>query len=70
MPRKVRLQYPGALYHVLSRGGRREAIFLNNVDRQDFLNQERASVPTIGTCPGSTVKGALAPTPAGSPPPL
>ncbi len=37
MPRRIRVQYPGALYHVMSRGDRREAIFLDDVDRQDFL---------------------------------
>lgn len=37
MPRKIRVEYPGAIYHVLSRGDRREDIFLNDVDRQDFL---------------------------------
>ncbi len=37
MPRKLRLEYPGAIYHVMSRGDRREAIFLDDVDRQDFL---------------------------------
>ena len=37
MPRKPRVQYPGAIYHVVSRGDRREDIFLNDVDRQDFL---------------------------------
>jgi putative transposase len=37
MPRKLRLQYPGAMYHVMSRGDRRENIFLNDVDRQDFI---------------------------------
>jgi len=37
MPRKLRVQYPGALYHVMSRGDRREDIFLDDVDRQDFL---------------------------------
>ena len=35
-PRKLRLQYPGAMYHVMSRGDRRERIFLDDVDRQDF----------------------------------
>jgi putative transposase len=33
----MRLQYPGAIYHVMSRGDRREDIFLDDVDRQDFL---------------------------------
>ena len=37
MPRKLRVQYPGAIYHVLSRGDREEDIFLDEVDRQDFL---------------------------------
>ncbi len=27
MPRKLRIQYPGAIYHVMNRGDRREAIF-------------------------------------------
>ena len=37
MPRQLRLQYPGAMYHVMSRGNRRQKIFLDDVDRQDFL---------------------------------
>jgi REP element-mobilizing transposase RayT len=37
MPRQLRIQYPGAIYHVMSRGNRREKIFLDDVDRQDFL---------------------------------
>ena len=37
MPRKLRLQYPGAMYHVMSRGNRCGKIFLDDVDRQDFL---------------------------------
>src|SRR5512137_2363739 len=37
MPRKIRVQYPGAIYHLMSRGDRREDIFLDDIDRQDFL---------------------------------
>jgi REP element-mobilizing transposase RayT len=37
MPRQLRIQYPGAMYHVMSRGNRRQDIFLDDVDRQDFL---------------------------------
>ena len=37
MPRQVRIQYPGAVYHVMSRGDHREDIFLDDVDRQDFF---------------------------------
>src|SRR5213078_1464602 len=37
MPRRLRVEYPGAVYHVMSRGDRREDIFVDDVDRQDFL---------------------------------
>jgi putative transposase len=37
MARKVRVEYPGAIYHVLSRGDRREDIFLDDTDRNQFL---------------------------------
>jgi putative transposase len=37
MPRKLRVEYHGAMYHVMSRGDQREDIFLNDVDRHDFL---------------------------------
>jgi REP element-mobilizing transposase RayT len=37
MPRKMRVQYPGAMYHVMSRGDQREDIFLDDADRYDFL---------------------------------
>ena len=37
MPRKLRIEYPGAMYHVMSRGDRREKVFLDDVDRQDFV---------------------------------
>ena len=37
MPRQLRIQYPGAIYHVMNRGDRREAIFHDNADRRRFL---------------------------------
>jgi putative transposase len=37
MPRKLRLEYEGALYHVMNRGDRREPIFKDDSDRQRFL---------------------------------
>jgi putative transposase len=37
MPRAMRVEYPGAIYHVMDRGDRREDIFVDDVDRQDFL---------------------------------
>ncbi len=38
MARKLRLEYAGAIYHVMNRGDRREPIFLSNLDRESFLN--------------------------------
>jgi REP element-mobilizing transposase RayT len=37
MARQWRIEYPGALYHVLSRGNNRQNIFVNDDDRQMFL---------------------------------
>jgi putative transposase len=37
MPRGVRIEYAGALYHVMCRGDRRERIFLDGEDRGLFL---------------------------------
>jgi putative transposase len=37
MPRKARVEYPGAMYHLMSRGDRREDIFVDDEDRRDFL---------------------------------
>ena len=37
MARKLRVEYEGAIYHVMNRGDHREAIFLDARDRQVFL---------------------------------
>ena len=37
MARKLRIQYAGAIYHVMNRGGRREAIFEDDKDRGRLL---------------------------------
>ena len=37
MARKPRVEYPGAIYHVMNRGDRREAIFRDDEDRRRFL---------------------------------
>jgi len=37
MARQWRIQYPGALYHVLSRGNDHQDIFLSEKDKQSFL---------------------------------
>jgi REP element-mobilizing transposase RayT len=38
MARKVRVQYPGAIYHVMNRGDHRESIFCDDNDRHLFLS--------------------------------
>ena len=37
MARKVRVQYPGAIYHVMNRGDHQDAIFRSDQDRELFL---------------------------------
>jgi len=34
MPRELRIEYEGAIYHVMSRGDRREPIFEDAKDRE------------------------------------
>lgn len=36
MARPLRLQYPGALYHITARGNERKAIFRSDADREEF----------------------------------
>ena len=47
MARKLRVEYPGAIYHVMNRGDRREPIFRDDKDRQRFLS-------TLGEACGKT----------------
>ena len=47
MPRKLRIQYPGAIYHVMNRGDRREPIARDDHDRDGFLR-------TLGEACGKT----------------
>ncbi len=37
MARPLRIQYPGAIYHVMNRGDQREDIFRDDQDRDKFL---------------------------------
>lgn len=37
MARPLRIQYPGALYHVIARGNNKRKIFLDDKDRRGFL---------------------------------
>ena len=37
MPRQVRIEYEGGMYHVMARGDRREAIVMDDEDRRTFF---------------------------------
>ena len=37
MARPLRIEYPGAVYHIINRGNARKDIYLDDEDRQDFL---------------------------------
>ncbi|MFT5126347.1 MAG: putative transposase [Verrucomicrobiales bacterium] len=37
MPRQVRIEYPGAVYHILARGNNRQDIYKNDEDRGRFI---------------------------------
>src|SRR5438128_2583905 len=44
MARPLRLEFEGAIYHLTARGNRREAIFLDDSDRERFLELVGESV--------------------------
>lgn len=48
MPRQMGLEYAGAIHHLLSRGDRREAVFLDDGDGQDFLKTPGEACGKIG----------------------
>src|ERR1035437_3264410 len=37
MPRALRIEYPGAIYHMMNRGDHREPIFHDDNDRKRFI---------------------------------
>ena len=46
MARQLRIQYPGAFYHVMCRGNARRKIFLDDADRIQFLRLLHESIET------------------------
>src|SRR6266481_1389789 len=48
MPRQLRIQYQGAIYHLMSRGDRREEIFWDDLDRKGFLQTLGAACQKTG----------------------
>ena len=49
MPRKARIDAPGALHHIIVRGIEKKAIFWNATDRKDFLTRLSAILPETET---------------------
>jgi hypothetical protein len=54
MLRQIRIEYPGAIYHVMSRGDRREAIVCEDGDRELWVRtlgeDGRAGFTRPGSC--------------------
>ncbi len=53
MARPLRIQYPGALFHITSRGNERKKIYLDDSDRKKFLEiledyHSRLGILTVG----------------------
>ncbi|MDT0495877.1 hypothetical protein RM530_00650 [Algiphilus sp. W345] len=52
MARPLRIEFPGAIHHVMARGNARQAIFLNDEDRDAYESGHR-QLPQIGAHFGS-----------------
>jgi len=50
MSRPLRIEFPGAIYHVTSRGDRREPIFDDDLDRQAFLEIVGGALDRFDAC--------------------
>ncbi len=48
MPHKLRLEYRGVIYHVMSRANGKGNIFETDVDRQDFVKTLAATCAQTG----------------------
>ena len=57
MARKLRVQYPGAIYHVMNRGDRREAIFKDDFDRHRFLKTLDEALKSIAKRLNIVIRG-------------
>jgi hypothetical protein len=54
MSRKLRIEYPGAMYHVMNRGDQREDIFKDDEDRQRLLRTLTEACEKTGWQAGKT----------------
>ena len=49
MPRKARIDAPGALHYIIARGIQRRAIFTENDDRENYLGRPETIVTETHT---------------------
>jgi len=49
MPRKSRIDAPGALHHIIVRGIERRKVFLDDEDRSNFLDRLGGIIAETGT---------------------
>ena len=54
MPRQMGIEYPGAIYHVLSPRDRRKPIFLDGTNRHDFLKTLAETWTKLWVTPSSS----------------
>jgi hypothetical protein len=57
MPRPLRIEYAGAIYHLMNRGDRREPIFLDGLDRRTFLERGQSLFICSTVLPGQVATG-------------
>jgi REP element-mobilizing transposase RayT len=50
MPRRSKIDAPGALHHIIVRGIERSTIFKDNTDRLNFLDRRGAIIQETKTC--------------------
>jgi len=48
LPRRLRVEYPGAVYHVIQRGNNRENVFERPEEKHYLIEQFRKAVVTDG----------------------
>src|SRR5947209_16987410 len=48
MPRRLRIEFPGAIYHVMARGNARQAIVRDDDDRERLLHDLHSAVVRSG----------------------
>ena len=47
MGRPLRIEYPGALYHITSRGNERRKIFIDDIDKRRFLETPQGNLTKV-----------------------